>query len=144
VLVWHLYIIILVADFAAAHGCFITLGNTSAENKGLKCIIAYNNIQSMFPNHVLYQLRVDLEVHKQLRRKTKTVYLLRKTKHKVIFALLHRHTTYLKFACEIDNENQTLSALSTTLNFLKVLLNQCFKNLDSSTRKVSIATTVAI
>jgi len=35
----------------------ITLGNTSAEYKGLERTIAYNNIQSWFPNHVfLYQL----------------------------------------------------------------------------------------
>jgi len=35
----------------------ITLENTSAEKKGLECIIAYNNIKSRFPNHVfLYQL----------------------------------------------------------------------------------------
>jgi len=35
----------------------ITLGNTSADNKGLECTIAYNNIERRFPNHVfLYQL----------------------------------------------------------------------------------------
>jgi len=28
VLVWYLYIIILVADFVAAHGCFIKYSNT--------------------------------------------------------------------------------------------------------------------
>jgi len=32
----------------------ITLGNTRTENKGLKCTIAYNNIESRFPNHVFY------------------------------------------------------------------------------------------
>jgi len=38
----------------------ITLGNMSAENKELKCTIAYNNIESRFPNHVfLYQLGVN-------------------------------------------------------------------------------------
>jgi len=30
----------------------ITLGNTYAENKGLECTIAYNNIENRFPNHV--------------------------------------------------------------------------------------------
>jgi len=28
----------------------ITLGNTSAENKRLECTIAYNNIESRFPD----------------------------------------------------------------------------------------------
>jgi len=38
----------------------ITLGNTNAENKGLECTIAYNNVESRFPNHVfLYQLWLD-------------------------------------------------------------------------------------
>jgi len=32
----------------------ITLGYTSAENKGLECTIAYNNIISRFLNHVFY------------------------------------------------------------------------------------------
>jgi len=30
--------------------------NTSAVNKGLECTIAYNNIESMFLGHFLYQL----------------------------------------------------------------------------------------
>jgi len=34
----------------------ITIENTSAENKGLKCTIAYNNIESRFPNHVLFYI----------------------------------------------------------------------------------------
>jgi len=29
----------------------ITLGNTSAENKGLECTFTYNNIENRFPNH---------------------------------------------------------------------------------------------
>jgi len=33
----------------------ITLGKTSAENKGLEFTIAYNNIESRFPNHVFIQ-----------------------------------------------------------------------------------------
>jgi len=32
----------------------IVLGNTSAENKGPECTIAYNNIESSFSNHVFY------------------------------------------------------------------------------------------
>jgi len=32
----------------------ITFGNMSTENKGLNCIVAYNNIISRFPNHIFY------------------------------------------------------------------------------------------
>jgi len=31
-----------------------TLGNTRAENKGLECTIPYDNIKSIFLNHVFY------------------------------------------------------------------------------------------
>jgi len=35
----------------------IALGNASAENKGLECTFAYNNIENRFPNPVfLYQI----------------------------------------------------------------------------------------
>jgi len=30
------------------------LGNTSAENKGLECTTANNNIENRFPNHVFF------------------------------------------------------------------------------------------
>jgi len=44
-------------NFIQNSNILITLGNTNAENKGLECAIAYNDIKSRFPSHVfLYQL----------------------------------------------------------------------------------------
>jgi len=34
----------------------IALGNTSAENKGVERTIAYNDIESRFPNHVFFNI----------------------------------------------------------------------------------------
>jgi len=38
----------------------ITLGHTSAENKGLECTIAYDNIESRFPNYVFFISTLNL------------------------------------------------------------------------------------
>jgi len=65
----------------------ITLGNTSAKNKGRECTIAYNNIESRFPDHVFY-INFDISMH-----------CIRRLKKEIIglsyFFLLIKKSTFL-------------------------------------------------
>jgi len=45
------FLTIRAPNFIQNTNILITFGKTSVENIGLECTIAYNNIESRFPNH---------------------------------------------------------------------------------------------